>query len=582
MLRAHQDDKDPLLDFLNFVPRSWSEASHQGRLFIFDAFISHATIDVDRSRTLSNDLAARGLRIWHDDEQRMDDARWALRLMSALRNSRFVIVVAAPDSDLLRRRWVPIECKSAVSSETSLPGVPRLLVGLTTPDAPVPGEFAGCKKIDLQTQLDELVAVLRKGNRLPPLGRAPSTMSLAEAQTIVQSLSPLALAPPKENPSSDFKSSKQGVLHALMTSVNNALAETEADPTSPSYGLYTVWSLSQLKLDESMSNDDVRWLISVLEALTTVGHIESRANACFGLRGLAAWGASAAVIALQRVVVRAEDEDIVQLVAEWFGRTAGLNWASLAAEDCARVLLLLPLTNVKLREVLFTRLPPALRVVALPGIVAQATQRAFDQLTSVARVDEIQARSVELFRSGRAWDWEVYFRDLAAFVGVDLPLAHYEPMPLPERVDTYLLLVCKFALNQLECGSNMIWRMLYKQAILMPLAKLSIHDLYRDRAMMAYSAVLDAMEAPVRQDLDAPRREPVQTLRELEQAARLFLIEAFRRGPYFEQMEHGIYVSLSSLQDMVELMRRAETVQRSGSHDDTDTVQDVWTGVDLY
>lgn len=66
----------------------------------------------------------------------MDDARWALRLGSALRNSRFVIVVAAPDSNLMRRRWVPIECKSAVDSEASLPGISRLLVGRTTPDAP--------------------------------------------------------------------------------------------------------------------------------------------------------------------------------------------------------------------------------------------------------------------------------------------------------------------------------------------------------------------------------------------------------------------------------------------------------------
>jgi TIR domain len=100
-MRAHQDGNGPLPDFLDSVPHGWSEATHQGRIFIFDAFISHATVDVERSRTLSDTLGARGLRIWHDDEQRMDDARWALRLGSALRNSRFVIVVAAPDSDLM-------------------------------------------------------------------------------------------------------------------------------------------------------------------------------------------------------------------------------------------------------------------------------------------------------------------------------------------------------------------------------------------------------------------------------------------------------------------------------------------------
>ena len=128
----------------------------------------------------------------------------------------------------------------------------------------------------------------------------------------------------------------------------------------------------------------------------------------------------------------------------------------------------------------------------------------------------------------------------------------------------------------------MIWRMMYEPAILMPLAKLSVHDLYRDRAMMTFYAVLKAMEAPVRQDLDARRREPVRTRREMEQAARLFLIEAFRRGPYFEKMEHGIYVTLTSLQDSVELMRRAEEVKSAGGPDDTDSLQDVWTGVDLY
>jgi hypothetical protein len=142
-----------------------------------------------------------------------------------------------------------------------------------------------------------------------------------------------------------------------------------------------------------------------------------------------------------------------------------------------------------------------------------------------------------------------------------------------------LLQVSEFARVELERGSNMTWRMMYEPAILMPLAKLSVHDLYRDRAMATYNAVLDAMEAPVRQDLEARRREPVRTRREMEQAARLFSIEAFRRGPYFEQMEHGIYVQLTSLQDTVELMRRTEEV---GRQDDTDTVHDAWAGVDLH
>jgi hypothetical protein len=126
----------------------------------------------------------------------------------------------------------------------------------------------------------------------------------------------------------------------------------------------------------------------------------------------------------------------------------------------------------------------------------------------------------------------------------------------------------------MERGSNMIWRMMYEPAPLMPLAKLSVHDLYRDRAMTTYNAVLDAMEAPVRQDLEARRREPVRTRREMEQAARLFSIEAFRRGPYFKQMEHGIYVKLTSVEDTVELMSRAEEVGEDGRQDDTDTVHD--------
>jgi hypothetical protein len=580
MFTRHQDGGDPLSDFLESVPHSWSEATHHGRIFIFDAFVSHATVDVERSRTLADKLSACGLRIWHDDEQRMDDARWALRLGNALRNSRFVIVVAAPDSNLMRRRWVPIECKSAVDSEASLPGISRLLVGRTTPDAPIPAEFAHCKQFDLQAPLDELVALVQAGNRLPPLGGAPSAMSLAEARTLVRSASPPTRS--KQDPSGELKPSKQRILHALMTSVSRALAETEADSTAPSYGLYEVWGVSQITLDEPVRNGDVQWLIPVLEALTAVGHTESRANACFGLRGLATWGASAAAVALRRVVVREENEDIVQLVAEWFGRTAGLDWNSLTAEDCARVLLMLPLTNVELREDLFARLTLAFRAVALPGIVARVTQRAFDQLKSDARVDEAQARFEELRRKGRATDWEVYFRELEAFVGVDRRLAHPDHVPLPERVDTYLLLVSEFARVELERGSNITWRMMYEPAILMPLAKLSVHDVYRDCAMTTYNAVLDAMEAPVRQDLEPRQRQPVRTKREMEQAARLFLIEAFRRGPYFEQMEHGVYVRLTTLDDTVELMSQAEEVGKYEREDDVDPAHDAWAGVDLF
>jgi hypothetical protein len=43
----------------------------------------------------------------------------------------------------------------------------------------------------------------------------------------------------------------------------------------------------------------------------------------------------------------------------------------------------------------------------------------------------------------------------------------------------------------------MTWRMMYETAILRALAKLGGHDLYRDRVLTAYNAVLDAMEAPV-------------------------------------------------------------------------------------
>lgn len=578
MLTAHQDGGGPLPDFLDSIPHSWSQETHQDRIFIFDAFISHATVDVERSRTLADKLIAHGLRIWHDDEQRMDDARWGLRLGTALRNSRFVIVVAAPDSDLMRRRWVPIECRSAFDCEASLPGISRLLVGRATPDAPVPAEFAECRQFDLQAPLDELVALVQAGNRLPPLGRAPSPMPSAEARTLVSSATVSAF--PKPDPMGEPKPTKQGVLRALMTSVSKALAETEADSAAPSHGLYEVWGMSQITLDEPVRNDDVQWLIPVLEALTAVGHTESRANACFGLQGLATWGANDAAAALRRIVVREENEDIVQLVAGWFGSTAGLDWSSLSAEDCARVLLMLPKTNLQLRGELLGRLTPPLRVVALPGVVARVTQSAFDQLQSVALVDEAKARFEKLRRNGHATDWEVYFRELGAFVGVDRPRDH---PPLPERVDTYLQLVTEFARFEFESGSNIAWRMYYEPAILMPLAKLTVHDLYRDRARIAYSAVLDAMQAPVQQDLEMLRREPTRTRRELEQTARLFLIEAFRRGPYFEQMEHGIYVRLTSSHDSVQFMIRAEEVRKAGrEEDDTSPAQDPWAGVDLY
>ena len=367
-----------------------------------------------------------------------------------------------------------------------------------------------------------------------------------------------------------------------MSSVSRALAETEANPRAPSYGLYRVWEVSQLTPDEPVCNDDAQWLIPILEALTAVGHTESRANACFGLRGLANWGASAAAAALRRVIVR--EESIVTLVAGWFGRTAGLDWNSLAAEDCARVLLLLALTHGdELLKDLLTRLPPAFRVVALPGIVVQVTQPALDQLGSVARVEEAQARFEGLCQNGSATDWEIYFRDFNAFVGLDRPYARYDHVPLPDRVDTYLLLVSEFARVELERGSNMTWRMLYELAILRPLAILSFQGLYRERAMTAYNAVLNAMEAPVRQDLlEVRRNQPVRTRREMQQAARLFLIEALRQGPYFEQKEDWINVSLTSSEDQIELSNRAHEIELNLEEDDTDTMHDSWTDVDLY
>lgn len=462
-----------------------------------------------------------------------------------------------------------------------MPGVSRLLIARITADSPVPAEFDNCKQFDVQTQLNDLVEHVRKGNKLPRLGCAPPAISLSDARKLIQS--PALPAGPMQGSSNDLNLSKQHVLHAFMTTMGRALAETEADSTVPSSGLYHAQLLSQITLDRPVGNDEVQWLVPILESLTSVGHAESRVNACFGLRGLANWGASAAAIALRRVIVREENEDIVQLVAEWFGNTRGLDLCSLPAKDCARVLLMLPLTNVRLRDELLGRLPQALRVVALPGIVAGVTQRALDQLKSLPRFDEARARFEELRQNGCPTEWEVYFQELKIFVGAGFRLvSHQDHVPLPERVDAYLLLINEFARIELNRGSNMIWRMDYEPALLMPLATLSVHGLYRDQAMAAYRAILDAMEAPVRQDLEARGRKLARTKRELEQAARLFSIKSFRRGPYFEQRERGTYVRLTSTEDMRELMIRAEEASKCWCEDDTVPGLDPWAGVDLY
>jgi len=60
------------------------------------------------------------------------------------------------------------------------------------------------------------------------------------------------------------------------------------------------------------------------------------------------------------------------------------------------------------------------------------------------------------------------------------------------------------------------------------------------------------------------------------------LIEAFRRGPYFEQMENGIYVRLTSFDDTMELMRQADEVRKGGRENDTDSTHYTWAGVDPY
>ncbi len=284
-------------------------------------------------------------------------------------------------------------------------------------------------------------------------------MSLGEAQNIVRSMSqPNFAAELGDEP----KPSKQRVIHALMTSVADALVEPEAALASPSYGLYRVWGISQIDLDESVRNEDVEWLIPVLEALTAVGHTESRANACFGLRGIAIWGASAAAAALRRVVVREENEDIVGLVAGWFGRTNELDWSWLSAEELRSSFAHASSDEGRAAKDAVGETTASLNVVALPGVVSWVTHRAFEKLQSLASKNEAHARFEVLHRNGSALDWEIYFRDLEAFVGVDSPLAHPDSVLIPERVDTYLLLVNEFARIELDRGSNMMWRMMYE------------------------------------------------------------------------------------------------------------------------
>jgi hypothetical protein len=606
----------------------WSQKTHQDRIFMIDAFISHAAVDIERVQLLIKELVTKGLRVWPDDEQRVDDACWTQHREKALYNSRFVIVIAGPDSDLMDRRWIPFECKSAIDSEASLPGISRLLVGRTTPDIPVPTELAHCKQFDLQGSLDELVAFLQAGNLLPPLRCAPSTMLLAEARTLLKQhpIDDRTLSEISKNKESirlylkkysrdlsklpeqnDWRSSKQRLLQCLTRSVSDALVETEKNLVEPSLSLYHVWVESHTtldQLDEPVHDDEVQWLIPGLEALTAVGHTESQANACFGLRCLATCGASAAAAALRRVVVRAENETIVRLVVDWFGCTVGLDWNFMAPEDCARVLLKLDLTNVELREELFARLTDDLRIVALPAIVAQTTRRAFDQ--SVARVYKAQDRFEELRRNGRPLDWEIYFRGLAEFVGFHNGFACDEYLPLQDRVDIYLTLVSEFAHIELDRGSNMIWRIMYEPALLMPLAELSAYNLYRDRATTTYYAVLDAMEAPVLQDMLAQHRrfldtmeapvlqnpdenpdemilhELFRTKRFMEQFVRLKFINALRCGPYFDKSNTvSICVRLISEDDLVIVRRMLGDAKRLERENDTDSRHDAWAGVPI-
>jgi TIR domain len=190
-----QDD-----DILVKLP-SWSREIYGDRCFYYDVFISHA--NDDGSAELVEVLSRCGLRVWYDKNQKMDDARWSMRIVRALGAARSVLCFVGSRS-LEEHAWVRSEI-SAARAAADAAGVPRVFVVLAGTQELVPSWLAG-DPVAVRYKFGELAdhmilefaIQLRNLNRvsietsLPPHGALIERALAVQASRQHQTLEPVA------------------------------------------------------------------------------------------------------------------------------------------------------------------------------------------------------------------------------------------------------------------------------------------------------------------------------------------------------------------------------------------------------
>ncbi|MEW6369073.1 MAG: toll/interleukin-1 receptor domain-containing protein [Acidobacteriota bacterium] len=152
------------IDLHPFLPVSWSK-EYGDRSFQFDAFISHNRGD-EHSKRLAQELGARGVMVWHDDDQDLRDRRVQEVVSSALIRSRFVVL--SVDDRFRDSVWCRAEYLPAIEVERQA-SASRVMVAHMVPHSVVPDSLSDTPYFECyhQDELDRLSVEVRNGNRLP-------------------------------------------------------------------------------------------------------------------------------------------------------------------------------------------------------------------------------------------------------------------------------------------------------------------------------------------------------------------------------------------------------------------------------
>jgi hypothetical protein len=129
-----------------------------------DAFISHASVDIEAARTIERALEADGMNAWLDDSEIQLGVLLAGELQSAIRDCRVLVLLWSQTA--ARSRWVNTEWLAAHHLD-------RFIVPCVLDDTPLPQCFEHSVYLDLRRGRDAAVARLVKAVRAARLGANP-------------------------------------------------------------------------------------------------------------------------------------------------------------------------------------------------------------------------------------------------------------------------------------------------------------------------------------------------------------------------------------------------------------------------